>query len=360
MKAISSSLCPIYMGNDILESALTKLVPSNCDLAIVYDAAVSEWAHAIEALFEKKGHGVCSIPVPSGESSKCRAMKAQIEDVMLEYGIDRSATLIAIGGGVVTDLAGFVAATYMRGIKSILIPTTVLGMVDASIGGKTGINTLYGKNLIGAYHMPAGIVIDTSFLQSLPNEMLRSGFAEVIKYGCILNRELFEMLEKSDLYYERDPAFIENCIELSVQAKTAVVTHDPHEKGYRRILNFGHTIAHALELLSEYHLSHGDAVALGMLGEAYLSMLEKHLSEKEYNRIAQSIAQYEYPPFSLEEIPFQQFYEAMLRDKKSSHRAPRFVLIHSIGKTVSFEEEYCTTVSEENLRQTYNLLKERS
>lgn len=356
MKTIENPLSPVYIGRNILESALHTLLDGYAQIALVYDSALETWARSIETVLKKMGISSCLLAVPSGEDSKCRAMKAQIEDAMLEEGIDRSGAVLALGGGVVTDLAGFVAATYLRGIPCISIPTTVLGMVDASIGGKTGINTPHGKNLIGSFHMPKGIVVDYAFLETVPFDVFRAGFAEVIKYGCTLDKELFDLLRNEPHFFQKLPSFVETCIEKSIHAKIDVVAADPKERGYRRVLNFGHTVAHALELLFDFQIPHGNAVATGMIGETYLSYLEGYLTEKQRKEVECCITSYQFPTISLQEGDFPSFYDAMTRDKKNEGKTPRFVLLKTIGKVKTFDGAYCSNVKKEHVEKMFKYL----
>jgi 3-dehydroquinate synthase len=216
--------------------------------------------------------------VPAGESYKTRESWSMITDRLLKQRFGRDSTIIALGGGVVCDLAGFVAATFLRGVPVVHIPTTLLAMIDASIGGKTGVDTPVGKNLVGAFHPPRAVVVDPYVLDTLPLAELRSGFAEAIKHGAIADAGYFEFLREnapailrdgSDAAGAgRDVSLLAHVIQESVRIKAGVVTADEREKGERKSLNFGHTIGHAIELLSGFTLRHGEAVALGMILES--------------------------------------------------------------------------------------------
>src|SRR5579885_837947 len=209
---------------------------------------------------------------PRGEEYKTRAIKEHLEDELLKAGFGRDAVIVGFGGGIVTDVAGFVAATFCRGVPYFAIPTTLLGMVDAAIGGKTAVNTPFAKNAIGAFHPPAGIFIDTSFLQTLSEKQLQEGLAEIIKHALIASEELFAFLGGNyPLWKARDVSFIETLIYRSCAIKADVVKRDPREKGMRRILNFGHTVGHALEVATSHRITHGEAVAVGMMAECRLS-----------------------------------------------------------------------------------------
>lgn len=204
----------------------------------------------------------------AGEANKTRETWAALSDEMLRRGLGRDCCVVALGGGVTGDLAGFVAATYMRGVAVVQVPTTLLAMVDASIGGKVGVDTSAGKNLIGAFHHPELVIIDPIVLRTLPDAELRGGLAEVIKHGAIADAEYLHWVSESvDAIFERRPHTLESLIRRSVEIKLDHVTDDPHEHGKRAALNFGHTVGHALERMNEYRISHGEAVASGMTFE---------------------------------------------------------------------------------------------
>lgn len=307
---------------------------------IITDSSVAKYyGKALQKL-------ICSelIIFPEGEKQKTRTTKAWVEDQMFQKQLGRDSVIIALGGGVVTDLAGFVAATYCRGIPYFSIPTTLVGMVDAAIGGKTGVNTPYGKNLVGAFYLPEQIVIDSDFLDTLPKEGWLNGLAEIIKHGLIHDLAYFERVEKGD--FTKD---IDTIIKRSVEIKQEIVSQDQKESGMRRILNFGHTIAHAIEVLSDYTIPHGQAVAIGCVSESLLSHLEGYLSYNEYKRIKNI---FEKLGFNLK-IPssFQkkELLQAMKSDKKALKGNSRFVLLHSIGSVHSFNQEYCKEVKGELL-----------
>jgi 3-dehydroquinate synthase len=215
-----------------------------------------------------------SVVIPPGEQYKTREQWAQITDTLLAQGCGRDTAIIALGGGVVGDLAGFVAATYMRGLAVVQVPTTLLAMVDASVGGKTAVDTPAGKNTVGAFHPPALVVIDPATLASLPARELRAGLAEVIKHGVIANSAEIDAVEAiaPALFGGNAPAqALESLIERSVRIKANIVAADERELGLRKVLNFGHTIGHGIEAASDYALLHGEAIAIGMVAEARLA-----------------------------------------------------------------------------------------
>lgn len=208
---------------------------------------------------------------PQGEGSKDRRRWRELTDELLEAGLGRDAAVVALGGGVTGDLAGFVAATYMRGIPVVQVPTTVLAMVDSSVGGKTGVNAPAGKNLVGAFHHPAHVLLDPSLLSTLPVEHRRAGLAEAVKAAAILDPDFFDWLESETPGLRRgDPGLLGELVRRAVPLKVRVVSRDPREHGLRAILNFGHTLGHALEAAADYGVLHGDAVAAGMRLEVAL------------------------------------------------------------------------------------------
>lgn len=276
------------------------------------------------------------LAIPPGEKSKSREMKAFIEDTLFERGYGRDSLIIALGGGVVSDLAGFVAATFCRGVPWIAIPTSLIAMVDASIGGKVGINTPFGKNLIGAFHPPQEVILDFKYLETLPEKEWKNGLAEILKYGII-----------------EDPTLLDNprshqSILRSIAIKKKIVAEDPKECGKRRILNFGHTIAHALEKVSNYTIPHGEAVASGMLFAAKLSVRLGYLGASSLQHIEHCLTNYGFTPYPL---PQEILFAFLKNDKKSINGNPRFVLLKELGQPLSFEGSYCRTVEPEIIKE---------
>lgn len=242
-------------------------------VALISDRTVAP-LHAPAVLAQCAGMQPHLFTIPPGEQEKTRERWAQLTDALLAWGAGRDTTVVALGGGVIGDLAGFVAATYMRGLPVIQVPTTLLAMVDASVGGKTAVDTAAGKNLVGAFHNPAAVVIDPEVLDTLPVPVLRSGLAEVLKHGIIADASYFDQvlqaLPSIAAQGARAAAFAP-LIAASVRIKADVVAEDTREGGLRQILNFGHTIAHAIEKVRHYDLLHGEAVAMGMIAEARLA-----------------------------------------------------------------------------------------
>jgi 3-dehydroquinate synthase len=270
--------------------------------------------------------------VPAGEASKTRDRWAELSDALLERGFGRDSGIVALGGGMVGDLAGFVAATYLRGTPCLQVPTTLLAMVDASVGGKTGVDTPRGKNLIGAFHPPVAVVADPLVLRTLPEAEYRAGLAEAVKHGLIADRNYFSWLStEADLIAAREIDTLTQLVHRSVEIKAAVVADDEREAGRRAILNAGHTIAHAIEHASDYALSHGEAVAIGLVVESRLAeeigVGQSGLSA----RVADLLGRLGLPVKLEGGLSRERVREAMTRDKKNRGSAIRFALPAEVG-----------------------------
>lgn len=235
------------------------------------DTVAGLYGDALVARLRDAGLTADLLTVPAGEREKRRERWAELTDAMLALGIGRDGAVLALGGGVIGDLAGFVAATYMRGIPVVQLPTTLLAMIDASVGGKTGVDTEAGKNLVGAMRQPAAVIADPTVLDTLSDDQLREGFAEAVKHGAIASTDYYAWIEgAADALRGRDADALAQLVRGSVLIKASFVTKDPDENGPRKALNFGHTVAHALESLSAYSLPHGAAVSIGIVAEARL------------------------------------------------------------------------------------------
>ncbi|MBI4549266.1 MAG: 3-dehydroquinate synthase [Ignavibacteriae bacterium] len=273
------------------------------------------------------------LTVPAGERSKDRKTKEYLEDRLLSLRADRNSLIIALGGGVIGDLAGFVAATFMRGIPYIQIPTTLLAQVDSSIGGKVAINHPLGKNLIGAFYQPKKVYIDTGTLKTLPEKEFPNGMAEVIKYGAILDIQLFNFLEKNHKQIlKRDRSSLTRIIKRCCQLKKMIVHQDERETGLRRILNFGHTVGHAIEALSNYRIGHGEAIAMGMVAEAKLSYALGMINYDDITRLSRLLQAYGLPITIPSRFTLKQLLRATLHDKKIKQGTVQYTLLEKIGK----------------------------
>lgn len=283
------------------------------------------------------------LTLPSGEKNKSRETKAWIEDQLLERHLGRDTLLIAVGGGMVSDLVGFTASTYCRSIPYITIPTTLLSMVDASIGGKTAINVSSYKNMIGSFYFPKHVWIDPCFLSTLPEHEWRNGLAEIIKYGLIASPAILDKLQKPGL---QNTHWVQELIHLSCACKCSIVQQDPYEKGIRRILNFGHTIGHGIESTLHFTISHGEAIAMGMGMEAYMSHKMGLLSQEDLSSIIHLLKTYGFSLKLPSEVQIEELKNIMQLDKKSTSKHPRFVVLEGLGRTASFHGEYCTLLND--------------
>ncbi|MDD3959536.1 MAG: 3-dehydroquinate synthase [Oscillospiraceae bacterium] len=285
---------------------------------------------ATESL-RKENFSVATCSVPAGEPSKSRDMLFLLFDQFHTAGITRTDVIIALGGGVVGDLTGFAAASYMRGCPLIQVPTTLLAQVDSSIGGKTGIDMPYGKNLVGAFYQPRAVLIDPSVLSTLTRSVMAEGMAEVIKYGCIRDKMLFDSIEKglSDLEW-----MIERCVRI----KTTVVQNDEYDTGERMLLNFGHTVGHAIEKLTGYaKISHGEAVAIGMVYAARMGEKAGYTEEGTAARIRTLLEKWHLPVRT--ELSAEEVFEAMMSDKKRLTGKIFYVFLRGIGEASAVPTE---------------------
>ncbi len=325
----------ILIGRNLLARA-GEFIPESIQArraVIVSNPSVHQLYGAVVATgLEAHGLQTHAMEIPEGETHKTLKSAEILYDRLVEERCDRRTLLVALGGGVIGDLAGFVAATYQRGIPYIQIPTTLLSQVDSSVGGKTAVNHPRGKNLIGAFYQPQAVVIDIDCLQSLPLEEFRAGLAEIIKYGVISDPELFAYLETNvEKILEQDTACLEHIIETSCAIKAGVVERDETESNYRMILNFGHTIGHAIEALTSYsQFKHGEAIAIGMVYAAKLSSQMKKCSKEVVDRIHTLVNRFGLP-HRLPEFSPQDYIESMHLDKKVRDNQIKFILVRSIG-----------------------------
>ena len=294
------------------------------------------------------------LEVEPGEEMKNIQTVNQLWEILTEMKADRKALIINLGGGVITDMGGFIASTYKRGIQFINIPTTLLSMCDASIGGKTGIDLMHYKNMVGTFSFPERIFVYPQFLETLPYKELRSGFAEMLKHGLIADKSHWENLIQM---HKIDTEGVVPHIQTSMNIKQEVVEKDFHEKNVRKTLNFGHTIGHAIESLClerEKPILHGEAVALGMICETHLSYLENLISQEESEIIIENIQKY-YSFIDLSDFKEEGIFNLLLNDKKNIESKINFSLITGIGSCV-FDHE-CTT---ENIQKSLNFYEELS
>jgi 3-dehydroquinate synthase len=288
--------------------------------------------------------------IPPGEHEKTRERWAELTDALFAWGAGRDTTVVALGGGVVGDLAGFVAATFMRGIPVVQVPTTLLAMVDASVGGKTAIDTAYGKNLVGAFHNPSAVVMDPQLLTTLPADQVRSGMAEIIKHGIIADTAYFDLalqaLPEITELGGSAPSLLP-LIAGSVHIKADVVAEDTREGGLRQILNFGHTIAHAIERELAYRISHGDAVAIGMVAEARLAEEVGVARTGLHVAIRDALIRAGLPVTLPPNVSAAAVVRAASGDKKSRSGSARYALPRAIGEMEAAEGHWSVSVSDE-------------
>ncbi|MDG2407538.1 MAG: 3-dehydroquinate synthase [Pirellulales bacterium] len=327
----------ISIGTRILDR-VGSVVKSCCPTqhAVVVTDENVEQPHAMNVAKSLQETGVQTdlVVLPSGESTKSIEVAEQLWKKCLEVEVNRKSIIVAVGGGVIGDLAGFIAATYARGLRFLQIPTTLLAQVDSSVGGKVGINLPDAKNMVGAFWQPTGVLIDTATLDTLPAREYRAGLAEVVKYGVILDEEFFEYLERTESdINQRKPSVLIDIVERSCQLKAKIVSEDEREEsGLRAVLNYGHTFAHALESVTGYReLLHGEAVSIGML---CASRLAEHLGRFDHASTERQATLLKNLglPVAVPQVDHANILKAFRSDKKSEGNNLRFVLPSRIGK----------------------------
>jgi 3-dehydroquinate synthase len=325
---------PIAIGHGLLSSIPQLLAPfKGRRFAVVSNHRVwSLHGSRVEKPLRKLG-GVTRVLIPDGERYKTRETLATVYDAFLEEGLQRDAVVVAFGGGCVGDLAGFAAATYMRGLIWVQVPTTLLAMVDSSVGGKVGVNHPKAKNLIGAFHQPKAVIADPAVLETLPPREMRSGAYEVLKCGILADRTLFQALRAAPAGLDRwSRADVENAVASACRIKAEVVENDEREDGLRRILNLGHTLGHALEAVTSYRrFTHGEAVGWGLLGEAWIARKRGLLAESAFDAIASAVDHLGPRP-RVSDLDAADVLAAISRDKKGRAGKVPFVLPKAIGR----------------------------
>lgn len=344
----SAHICEIEIGTRLLTSQIPFFRSLASKFAIITDDQTAPlYGEEIKTILQDSGLEAHLFSFPHGEKNKTRNTKEQIENQLFEKKLGSDIGIIAIGGGVVSDLVGYIAATFCRGVPLVIIPTTLLGMVDASIGGKNGVNTPYGKNLIGSLYFPKKVIIDLCTLKTLSKRELANGMVETIKHALISDASFFEELEKnSQAILELESAILEKTVFTSCRIKSEIVEQDEIEKGKRHLLNFGHTVGHALELLSGFSLAHGEAVAIGLIVESYLSMELGYLDPVSLDRIKNIFTLYGLPLYLPAKLSVPDILAAMTLDKKTVGGVPRFVTLKGIGLPMPHDARYCTPVEQ--------------
>jgi 3-dehydroquinate synthase len=332
----------IHIGSDVLSAVgqhVATLTPGRRAFVVSHPTLYDLYGAPLMTSLRQAGFSVKACLVAEGEGSKTLASASRLFTRLARHGADRQSLVCALGGGVIGDLSGFVAATYMRGVPFVQVPTSLLAMIDSSIGGKTGVNHRLGKNLIGAFYPPRAVFTDIGLLRSLPEREYLCGLSEIVKAGVIADPELFAFIEAhTPEVLRRDAPVLTTLIERAIAVKVAVVQQDPTERGLRAILNFGHTIAHALEAVTAYQqYSHGEAVAVGM---AMVALLSERLGycQGEIRQRVHTLLHRLHLPLTYTDVAPEQILEAMTHDKKALNGAVRFVLLQDIG-SVTYNRE---------------------
>lgn len=327
-------MCDLFVGHsltDRLALYCREAFPEHKLIVIADETVLRIYGDWFEPLHPG---GSTILPVPPGEQSKSRDRKAQLEDELLSLNCGRRTLVVAVGGGVVGDLAGYVAATYQRGIPIIQVPTTLLAMVDSAIGGKTGVNHPAGKNLLGAFWLPRAVFADLSFLSGLPDDDYSCGLAEAIKMAITMDQDLYDFIEKSvDPLIRRDVDSILEVVQRSIALKKTVVEKDLNERNLRQVLNFGHTIGHAIENALGYAFKHGYCVSIGMICEAILAHRAGYLDWETVERLALLLQRLRLPTRLPREFTdhLDRFWSSLAKDKKNKGTEARGIYLTGIG-----------------------------
>ena len=326
----------VVVGHDLLDRLPDALAGAET-VAVLHPQALAGHVEPVLAAVRTGGRRAYALPLPDGEDAKTLTVAGQCWDRLGEWGITRSDAVIGVGGGAVTDLAGWVGASWLRGVRVVQVPTTVLGMVDAAVGGKTGINTAAGKNLVGAFAPPSLVLCDLSLLRTLPAADLTAGLGEVVKCGFIADPRILDLLESEDAALsDVDGPVLRELVLRSIQVKADVVSADLRESGPREALNYGHTLAHAIEKREDFRWRHGEAVAVGLVYAAELSRRAAGLSEETARRHATVLRRLGLPT-TYDPAAWPELYAAMFADKKTRGKRLRFVTLPELGRTARLE-----------------------
>src|SRR3989344_467762 len=338
----------INIGKGILQK---RIFDKSIRYAIITDSNVRKLCgESLQNLLKKQGADVAMLDFTAGEESKTRETKALLEAKLFEMNYDADSMIIALGGGVVGDIAGFVAATYLRGVSYMQIPTTLLAMVDSSIGGKVGINVDKGENVIGTFYQPKGVIIDIETLKTLPRKEMLNGLSEIIKCSMVRSYNFFEYLEKG--IGRSDDNFYLYSIERCCRLKARIVELDEKELEFRKILNYGHIIGHAIEANEKYKISHGEAVAVGMAYEGLISFQLGLLKKEDLERQNALISRVGFP--TRYEGDVSKLIEVMKHDKKRKDKKIHFVLPKTIGEVIEENGHVTLAVDETLVRECLN------
>jgi len=322
----------VVVGAGVLGELPGLLGAGVSTVAVIHPGSLPEIARPVCGAIEAAGYEVVALPVPDAEGAKTVEVIAELWSAFGRAGVTRSDAVVGVGGGATTDLAGFAAATWLRGVKVVQVPTTLLGMVDAAVGGKTGINTPEGKNLVGSFHPPAGVLCDLATLVSVPRDDYVGGLAEIIKGGFIADPRILELIEDDPEGARRpEGRHTRELIERKIRIKAEVVGADLRESGLREILNYGHTLAHAIERVEGYRMRHGEAVAIGMVYAAELSRLDGRIGADVVERTRSILTSVGLPTAYRREA-WPELRDHMRLDKKSRGAKLRFVLLDDLAK----------------------------
>lgn len=327
----ASAAYDVVVGSGVFAELPGLVGERAAQVAVVHPEGLAELAWPVRRVLEDAGYAVTALPVPDGEAAKTADVAAGLWERLGQAGFTRSDVVVGVGGGATTDLAGFAGATWLRGVRTVLVPTTLLGMVDAAVGGKTGINTPAGKNLVGAFHPPAGVLCDLATLPSLPAADYIGGLAEIIKAGFIADPVILDLVRADpDGAARPEGRHTREIIERAIAVKAAVVSDDLRESGRREILNYGHTLGHAIERAEAYRFRHGYAVSVGMVFAAELARLDGRLDDATaaaHREVLASVGL----PVTYTRAAWPGLRESMRVDKKARGATVRFVVLDAIG-----------------------------
>jgi|TARA_Y100000310_G_scaffold345431_1_gene464895 3-dehydroquinate synthase len=348
----------IFISDDILPLLASFIKKSHRDKRVVI---ITE--DNVKSLYGKKILNALKsvnpylISVPEGEASKTRETKQKIEDMLLEKRFGRDTVIIVFGGGVIGDLAGFTASTFNRGVPATHVPTTLLAMVDSSVGGKTAVDTKHGKNLIGSIYQPDAVFTELDFLDTLPKEEFLNGMAEVIKIAITSDKKLFSFIEKNNKQIlAKEKQVLLHIIKRSIELKRDVVEKDEKESGLRQILNFGHTFGHALEACSNYKIKHGYCISLGIVVETKIAASISNLKQEE-KRIISLLDNFNLPVKLKKDIDENKIIEIMKVDKKARNQKPMFVILKEIGKIKTENNNFSFEIKEDVIKKVIEASK---
>jgi 3-dehydroquinate synthase len=347
----------VVIGSGVLERVPDLLGEGVERVLVVHPPTLADLARRVAATLQEQGYAAELAEVPDAESAKTSSVASSLWALLGRAGFTRTDAVVGVGGGTVTDLAGFVAATWLRGVQVVQVPTTLLGMVDAAVGGKTGINTAEGKNLVGAFHPPSGVLCDVDVLATLPEPDFVGGLAEVVKCGFIADPVILDLVGQDPAAARRpDNPLLRELIERAIQVKADVVAVDLKDNAVREILNYGHTFGHAIEQVEDYTWRHGEAISVGMVYVAELARLSGHLSGPtgdafvdRHRQVLQSVGL----PTSYRADRWDALLTAMRRDKKSRGSTLRFVVLDGLAQPTRL-----VGPSEDLLRQAYALVSD--